>query len=317
MNTVTNNLRFPGQYFDVETGLHYNWNRYYDPVTGRYISADPIGLDGGLNMYAYAGGNPVNLIDPEGLAGAVPAPFPIPVPLPPVFIPGTPESDAFVASVNAIIEGIKNLFGDDCNKGKYTCKVTCHETPYGGISGNQKIILATGSGAPNLLHAKMQYPIVNRPQPLELIRGIVNVLNVGVIDKKHEMKLSHPNIVSDVFKLVGIYEFDIDLSSAVTDDQFSLRIELFQSLTDATLFRRKSWRGELFRMQSTFPQDDTGKPEHDLSDEMILAEFSQAYFMWKDFYAQDPEAALEKTIKDLGISLKHITSTKPNMPIRL
>ena len=67
-STVTNNLRFPGQYYDEETDLHYNWNRYYDPVLGRYLSPDPIGLEGGLNLYGYVGGDPVNGVDPEGLA---------------------------------------------------------------------------------------------------------------------------------------------------------------------------------------------------------------------------------------------------------
>ena len=66
-NTIENNLRFPGQYFDSETGLHYNWHRFYDPSTGRYISADPIGLNGGMNLYAYVGGDPVNWVDPMGL----------------------------------------------------------------------------------------------------------------------------------------------------------------------------------------------------------------------------------------------------------
>jgi RHS repeat-associated protein len=62
-------LRFPGQYYDSETGLHYNGFRYYDPQSGRYLTSDPIGLDGGLNAYLYANANPLLFIDPDGLFG--------------------------------------------------------------------------------------------------------------------------------------------------------------------------------------------------------------------------------------------------------
>ncbi|NWC93003.1 RHS repeat protein [Pseudomonas sp. IPO3778] len=65
VNEVEQNLRFQGQYFDAETGLHYNTFRYYDPEVGRFITQDPIGLLGGGNLYRYTL-NPINWIDPLG-----------------------------------------------------------------------------------------------------------------------------------------------------------------------------------------------------------------------------------------------------------
>lgn len=65
--TFTLNLRFPGQYFDKETNLHYNGFRDYDPQTGRYVQSDPIGFAQSTNLYAYTLGNPVIYRDPSGL----------------------------------------------------------------------------------------------------------------------------------------------------------------------------------------------------------------------------------------------------------
>lgn len=61
------NLRLPGQIFDEETNLHYNYQRDYDPAVGRYTTPDPAGLSGGFNPYSYAGSNPLVNIDPLGL----------------------------------------------------------------------------------------------------------------------------------------------------------------------------------------------------------------------------------------------------------
>jgi RHS repeat-associated protein len=67
-STITNNLRFPGQYYDEATGLHYNYNRYYDPRLGRYLRADPIGLRrASNNLYVYVYNNVHRFIDELGL----------------------------------------------------------------------------------------------------------------------------------------------------------------------------------------------------------------------------------------------------------
>jgi RHS repeat-associated protein len=76
---VAYNLRFPGQYYQPESGLNQNLNRDYDPLVARYAESDPIGLDGGINTYAYSADDPTDRNDASGLfsvKGGVPWPSP-------------------------------------------------------------------------------------------------------------------------------------------------------------------------------------------------------------------------------------------------
>src|SRR5262249_45380459 len=67
--SLTNAFQYTSREFDAETNLQYSRNRYYDPATGRFLSEDPIGFDGGVNFYAYGQNSPIDESDPDGLTG--------------------------------------------------------------------------------------------------------------------------------------------------------------------------------------------------------------------------------------------------------
>jgi RHS repeat-associated protein len=101
-------LRFSGKYYQAEElGLNLNYYRDLDPQTGRYIESDPIGLQGGINPYAYVGGNPTSDVDPSGLeALPVLSPLPLYVPAAP---PGSPLNNAIYNFLEMEAQGAENL----------------------------------------------------------------------------------------------------------------------------------------------------------------------------------------------------------------
>jgi RHS repeat-associated protein len=103
------NLRFPGQYFDPESGLAQNVYRDYEAASGRYIQSDPTGLKGGLGTFGYANQNPIQYIDPNGRT-AIPMPMPAPIVAPWV------APVAAVGAAGALGYGagtlINNVYGD-------------------------------------------------------------------------------------------------------------------------------------------------------------------------------------------------------------
>jgi RHS repeat-associated protein len=153
--TITQNLRFPGQYFDMESSWNHNGFRDYVPLLGRYTEADPIGLDGGLNLYLYVKANPISRNDPEGLRGvcllwdtlhdmmfgppppAQPAPIPNGPPLSTPIPDNPPESIPFPApSPSALSKSV--TCEAKCNVQQIDPNANCPERVFGtGMGFNQ------------------------------------------------------------------------------------------------------------------------------------------------------------------------------------
>ena len=110
------NLRYPGQYFDKESELHYNGFRTYDPKTGQYTQPDPIGLAGGWNRFNYVGSNALAFSDPNGLAAQAVAP--VAMALPAVMV-GYAISPGFRSLVNNTARqcfgAIERMFSESAN----------------------------------------------------------------------------------------------------------------------------------------------------------------------------------------------------------
>lgn len=110
------------------------------------------------------------------------------------------------------------------------------------------------------------------------------------------MKIDQPRISETVYELVKVVELDVEIG----EDHFALRIELFHNNSSAHSFRAHLWRSEMYRIQSTFPQDEsTNEPAHLPSDELILIDHSHYLARsYSNFQAESQAAALQMIIDD-------------------
>jgi hypothetical protein len=117
------------------------------------------------------------------------------------------------------------------------------------------------------------------------------------------MAIDHSSISSDVYELVRLVEFDVNIAG----DVFGLRVELLHSLSDRNWFRAHFWRQEMYRIQPTFPQDASG-PVHDPSDERLLIDWSHYLDNdYRDFEAASPDKALQLILDGVRQALVRLT----------
>jgi RHS repeat-associated protein len=154
--SATLNARLPGQWFQSETLLHYNWHRSYDPTLGRYTLPDPLGFVDGPSVYGYAGGSPLVSVDPFGLMNMTPR-------------PSTPPSDVKQCE-DPCTKAIKLLEQVDRLSQKYNLKIP----PRRLAEWRQKITDGTITSADLPMTIQDQFPGEFKNKTLSQLRELCN-----------------------------------------------------------------------------------------------------------------------------------------------
>uniref|UniRef100_UPI00240E43CC RHS repeat-associated core domain-containing protein n=2 Tax=Rosenbergiella epipactidis TaxID=1544694 RepID=UPI00240E43CC len=195
---ITVNLRYAGQYADAETGLYYNGFRYYDPLTGRYLQPDPLGLSGGLNSYVYALNNPLSYIDPEGQ-------FPLIALLKPMayFVGGWAAGEAMDYLISYLPDNECNPLLSPRNWAQMMSDIVPAGTAYRGIRSGYKVWKGRRVN-PNLGSVPALKPTitVNMNKQRKHIPG-TNENKTANMNSEHKRSIINPNI--DVQGVVNKY----------------------------------------------------------------------------------------------------------------
>jgi len=118
-----------------------------------------------------------------------------------------------------------------------------------------------------------------------------------------KMKIEHPSVAGRAYELKQTLEFDVTLG----EEDIPIRIELFESVESDGHFRALFWERELIRLTPTFPQDDSGGPEHTCDDTLLLERSSILERTYNDFQADSVSDAVRTVLEDYLTRLEKMT----------